>query len=122
MGYYSQVALCLSKEAYVEFEKELAKLDPQLPTTQEIKEILETHPECTKEENGALFWYWSEIKWYDASFEIGFIVNFLNKLDDDEYCLMRVGEDYTDIEVRGCFSIGIFNVQLFRSIEVEYQQ
>lgn len=123
MGYYSDVALVLTREGVEKLNNRLA--DPSLPekTRDETKCLLD-HPDrhLTDEESGAQIWYWQSIKWYDCSPEyypeIDFITQFLMELDDEEYRFIRVGEEYDDSEVQGDFWDDPFDLCLNRTISL----
>ena len=49
---------------------------------------------------------------------MGFIESFLTSLEEKEYRFMRIGEDYEDVEIRGCFVDNPFEMELSRQIRM----
>ena len=72
---------------------------------------------------GSAFGSWTDsIKWYtcepEGFPEVDFIESFLTSLEEKEYRFMRIGEDYEDVEVRGCFVDNPFEMELSRQIRM----
>lgn len=121
MGYYSDVALALTKVGVEALNKKLASIETG--TTQQntyskffdgaIKSFLD-------KESGAKAWLLTGIKWYadDTEYypEANFVEEFLNSLDEDDYCFLRIGEDIDDIEERGSFFDNPFGMYILRKI------
>ncbi len=102
MGYYSEVGLCLDKEAYTTFKAKLAKANEKL--RQEVEGLIAYG--TSKETEDEIFYYWQNIKWYWGYEDVDFIMNFIRDYraetsNTEFYRFMRIGEDYGDIEVEG---------------------
>ena len=117
MGYYSEVAFCLNKEAH---DKMLAALEAQ---DEVIKpQVLALLEEARKlNYDGDILYHWGDVKWYNSYPCVGFIEKFLDELTDDydipeQYKLMRVGEELRDNEERGSYDDNPFDAQVGRSI------
>ena len=90
MGYYSDVALCLTRTG-------VAKLAT----------AIEAHVNNTPEDFAS-----------SAIEEVAFVESFMADLEYAEYYFIRVGEDYDDIETHGCFRGNPFNIPKERKIIV----
>lgn len=101
MGYHSEVVITLSEKAKKLLEEKLNNL------SEEEKENMEDIFSCSNahfiHESGAELYHWEWIKWYNSYPEVAFVENFLNDLDDEDYCFLRIGEDLGDIEQQGFF-------------------
>ena len=105
MGYRSEVALAVGKDAMAQFLTTLAKS----PETRAL--CFKGSDEVVKDydEEGSLLFKWSYLKWYDSYEEIRALENFMDDcdcsgLDEDliaSYKFVRVGENCEDIECRG---------------------
>jgi hypothetical protein len=115
MGYYSEVAIGMTKKAH---EKFIAFLTGEVlkgsfsPDDESPFEVL-NNAEKTEYED-AVVYKWDSIKWYQEFKSIAAIKEALNNLDcsndsdeDDEedgnYIFVRVGEEADDIETDGYF-------------------
>jgi len=108
MGYRSDVALELKKEKNDLF---------QALYSQEFPEDIEfLSNNIQRETDVAILYSWS-VKWYDSYPEIAFIENFISDLDEDDYRLVRIGEETKDNEESGYSEE--FNVNIQRSISWE---
>ena len=116
MGYYSQVKLCLKKDAYEDLRERLLK--------NEIYDYMfdEGFFYLTElEDDNIVICTWNEIKWYSTYKEIKIIEDYLTELDDKkiEYRFIRVGEEYNDIEFREFYGDGSCErIQIYTSIEI----
>ena len=107
MGYYSQVALAVSKEIMPQFLSVLAK-EPEARAL-----VFKQHETMVEDYNGdgTLFVVWSDIKWYENFPEINAINSFVEEceadmLDDVEHSsehirFVRIGESNDDAEEKG---------------------
>lgn len=111
MGYYSEVAIGMSKKAHEKFiafltgEMLKGKFDADDESPFEVLE----NAEKTEYEN-AIVYKWDSIKWYSDYKSISAIEEALDNLDDiseddsdSNYIFIRVGEESDDIETRGYF-------------------
>ena len=110
MGYYSEVVLVLSKEAKEELKEKLNVLP------KEEKENIESMFSCADRhfihESGAELIQWINVKWYNSYPEVRFIENFINNCEDEDFYLMRLGEDLADIEQQGYFYDNPFDTNI----------
>ena len=104
MGYRSEVAVGLTDnavrllEAIIKHDKELKELCEESRGTIEFPA---GGLDPTKDHGGIL--YWDYIKW-DAFYpDIGALETLLATVPDEDYRLVRVGEDVEDNEERGYF-------------------
>ena len=112
MGYYSDVAIAMTKKA-------AALLKAKLTATQGAeKRNLFDHPaqHTIDETTGEELWRWNYVKWYDGYPAVDFVTGFLRELDDEDFVFIRVGEDVGDIERYGCFWQNAFGLDVVTSI------
>jgi len=127
MGYRSEVVLVVGKEVMPQFMVTMAK-SPQARAM--CFGDAERHEDY--EEKGNMLFKWDSIKWYDSYEEIRAIEDFLDWCDsehvpvsdeqkaqdksptpvthvdgDECYKFIRIGEEYEDIETRGCGFWGV---------------
>lgn len=92
MGYYSDVCIHMNRAAY-DVVKEKYVNDG-------IGYLLKDN-ECDIEDYGSeVILYWNCIKWYESCGEVQYVMDMLDALDADNYewCFVRRGEEYDDIE------------------------
>lgn len=122
MGYYSDVALALTKAGVEALNKKLASIEYEIsqPITQFLDGAIQT---LLDEQSEAKAWLWVGIKWYidDPEYypEVDFIGQFLKEIDENDYCFLRIGEDIDDIEERGAFYDNQFGMHIVRNIVFE---
>jgi hypothetical protein len=104
MGYRSEVALALSKEAYNNMPENVKNA---------FNEIGWKNPN-SENENSVIF-YNDWIKWYESDNEINLIENFISNLEDKHFGFIRLGEDNEDIEFKGKYFD--FGISFVRKIE-----
>ena len=111
MGYRSEVALVLSKEA-------AALLKKRLENAAEDERYLFDHADMHRidADKGDELWQWNCLKWYPEFCEVAFVNHFLNDLDPNDFLSIRVGESYDDIEVSGGYWTNAFNLSVVTSI------
>ncbi len=109
MGYRSQVCIGMTDDASRLFRTMLE----HVPESHEIHGLLkdaetyrQPHPWGDKHKNpnedceDKL--YWDHVKWYDGYEDIDFIESFLaDCIPEEDYRLVRVGEETDDVEERG---------------------
>ena len=114
MGYRSDVVISLKrkdfdrlKETFLKnTEKEYTKLEEEYKKFKHdsvynlMKEVTIWHEKkADQKENDIIVFGWNGIKWYEEYFDVRFILNFLNKLEEENapYKLIVMGEDgYTE--------------------------
>lgn len=69
MGYYSEVALCLTQKAYTRLQAKMAEIEDRV-IKYEVENFLPT-AEFSEAEEDVLF-YWSNVKWYEDYRAIAF--------------------------------------------------
>ncbi len=122
MGYYSEIGLCLNKEANAKMFAELEKQSPAVKS--EVQELLNNAQKevANKDaENESYLYHWFWVKWYSNFPCVGFIEQFLGNLGDDEdsklqYLLLNIGEHLDDVTERGNFYDNPFGLEIIRSI------
>ena len=94
MGYRSEVVVKFSDNA-VKVVKKFYELDKQ------IKELIDDSENSTGwEQIQALHWDW--IKWYDDDEDIMAFMDMLDQLGDENYGMIRLGEESDDVGHYGC--------------------
>lgn len=105
MGYRSQIAIAVDPSVYDNAPDQVKK------TFQEVFEENQI-----KESERIVFFHYS-VKWYPSYPDVAIIENWLESLEDNEYALMELGEDYSDVRMSGdCFEYGL---DFVRKIEFE---
>lgn len=117
MGYYSDVALCLTKNGMDQLKIALAEAERDKPDSlAAIKILIGDEPSRTDESTGAVVFLWEGERWYDEFDEIAFVEEFMDNLSHEDFLFIRLGEDYDDIEIRGSFCGTPFNISVERKI------
>lgn len=106
MGYRSEVLLALKPKARALLSTYIAR-GGQLAAL-----FTDEEADIDKRNDGDITYRWDSIKWYDSYPEIGAIIDFMARLDnedlEEEYKFIRIGEDADDNETRGYgFDVGI---------------
>ena len=99
MGYRSHVILAIKKDV---LGKNLNKLGINyLSIKEEIDKILLCSSSYIVEKDWVLY-EWINIKWYEKEYRgINWLVNLMKRIDQKEYCFLRIGEGYDDTEELG---------------------
>lgn len=121
MGYRSEVGLALTKNGVEILQRRLAAPEIGAEARQRIEEFFQYADKHARDkENGHEAWYWDYLKWYTEDPEnypeVDFIEQLMAELEDEDFRFLRVGEDYDDTEVRGCFWENPFDMELLRGI------
>lgn len=121
MGYRSEVGLALTKNGVEILQRRLAAPEIGAEARQRIEEFFHYADKHARDrENGHEAWYWDYLKWYTddpVDFpEVDFIEQLMAELEDEDFRFLRVGEDFDDTEVRGCFWENPFDMELLRGI------
>ena len=111
MGYRSDVALALSKDAAALLKK---RLEAATPDERDLIDTPDLYEVDSKTEEA--LWRWHDTKWYPEFVEVAFVNAFLENLDDDDYLFIRLGENYDDVEIRGDFWGNVFELGVSTSI------
>lgn len=122
MGYRSEVRIATTKEGYdlmCDFVDAHTKEGEAQLIGRDVK------PEIFEKHGGDVAFGWKCIKWYEEEcVDVKNIVDALDALGCDEvpYRLVRVGEDWDDIEVEGSdvdLSIGVYPVTGIETVKWE---
>ena len=103
MGYYSDIAVVMRKARYTELLKSIDAINDN-KLKDNVKTLMQS---AYVDESPCKKWVaikWTNQKWYVHEYPyVGFIDAFFDKLDEEEpqnyYRIIRVGEDYDDIEI-----------------------
>ena len=119
MGYYSDVALCLTKNGMNQLKAALVQAERNNPINfAAIKMLIGGEPSKIDESIGAVVFLWKGEKWYDEFAEVAFVEAFMDNLPHEDFLFIRLGEDYDDIETRGSFRGKPFGTYVERKIVV----
>ena len=104
MGYYSDVALCLTKNGMDQLKTALTEAEKNNPDNfAAIKMLIGGEPSKIDESTGAVVFLWKGEKWYEEFAEMAFVAKLMDSLPSEDFLFIRLGEDYDDIETRGSF-------------------
>ena len=119
MGYYSDVALCLTKNGMDQLKTALAEAERNNPDNfAAIKMLIGGEPSKIDERTGAVVFLWKGEKWYEEFAEMAFVAKLMDSLPSEDFLFIRLGEDYDDIETRGSFCGKPFGMYVERKIAV----
>lgn len=98
MGYRSNVTIQCKEKAFKLFKE----------AWESVSEDNYFKPNKVLKSDDIYTFMWYDVKWYESFDDVTAITNVMNKLDDDYYCkneeyaykLIRLGEEYGDIEIR----------------------
>ena len=117
MGYYSDVALCLTKNGMDQLKTALAEAERNNPDSfATIKILIGGEPSKIDEGSGSAVFLWEGEKWYAEFDEVAFVAKLTDSLPDQDFRFIRLGEDYDDIETRGSFCGKPFGMYVERKI------
>ena len=117
MGYYSDVALCLTKNGMDQLKTALAEAERNNPDSfAAIKILIAGEPSKIDEGTGAVVFLWKGEKWYEEFAEMAFVAKLIDSLPSEDFLFIRLGEDYDDIEICGSFCGTPFNISVERKI------
>ena len=96
MGYRSQIAIAIDPTVYAN-------------APEEVKEAFqEIWDEPDIIEGDRVVFEHDSIKWYDSDPTVATIEGWLSSLDEAEYALIELGEDYADVRLEGeTFAYGL---------------
>ena len=109
MGYRSEVCIGLTDDATRLLLTIMEHLDENHPAKEMLRETcndaLSDFAENykTKDADCESKLYWSNTKWYDSYEDVSFMQEFLDQIPDEDYRLVRIGEDTDDCEESGQF-------------------
>ena len=117
MGYYSDVALCLTKNGMDQLKSALVQAERNNPDNfAATKMLIGGEPSNIDEGTGGVVSLWKGEKWYEEFAEVAFVEAFMDSLSDEDFLFIRLGEDYDDIETRGSFCGKPFGMYVERKI------
>ncbi len=116
----SEVGLALTRAGVEAMQRKLSDhaLEEEIRTC--VADFFNTSEKHRKEESGEEAWYGDYLKWYtdDPEYfpEVDFIEKLLSELEDEDFRVIRIGEDNDDTDVRGTFWENPFDMELGRCI------
>lgn len=117
MGYYSDVALCLTKNGMDQLKTALAEAERNNPDNfAAIKMLIGGEPSKIDESTESVVFLWEGEKWYEEFAEVVFVAKLMDSLPSEDFLFIRLGEDYDDIETRGSFCGKPFGMYVERKI------
>ena len=124
MGYYSDVGLLLNNKGIRRLKYAL-KNHISGKVKNDVHDLFSSADiHHVNSKSKAEVWIWKCIKWYanDPYYfpEIDFIEKFIGKLKNTDFRFIRIGEEYSDVEVYGDFYDSNLNLEINRSINYEY--
>ena len=120
MGYYSDVALCLTKNGMDQLKSSLVQAERNNPENfAAIKMLIAGEASKIDEGTGAVVFLWEGEKWYAEFDEVAFVATLMDSLPDEDFLFIRLGEDYDDIETRGSYRCNPQLVRITREIAAD---
>lgn len=124
MGYYSEVYLLLKEKEHVYVQRRLAELvNLQNESDTFIDDFLWKLKISSfkKDEEDYYLYMWDYIKWYVGDMKnypvVYTIEDCMNKFKEEDYFFLRAGEDWFDMETKGCLSYYFFPCkEIFASV------
>lgn len=117
MGYYSDVALCLTAKGMENLAVALAQAQQNEPENfTAVKDFIGGIPDRKDQDSGAAAFLWEGLKWYSEFEDVAFVEKFIAGLEYADYYFIRVGEDDDDTEVKGGFWDNPLGMRLTRGI------
>ncbi len=121
MAYYSDIAVVMRKEKYIDLLKSIHAISDR-KLKHDVIGLMKFAVIKKSPANNWIALKWLNRKWYVHEYaDVEFLDKFFDKLVDEEpknnYRIIRIGEDYDDIEIFGSCNVGI---SLERSIKVEF--
>ena len=117
MGYYSDVALCLTKNGMDQLKTALSEAERNNHGNfAAIKMLIGGEPSKIDEDSGFAVFLCEGEKWYAEFDEVPFVATLMDSLPDKDFLFIRLGEDYDDIETRGSFCGKPFGMYVERKI------
>jgi hypothetical protein len=120
MGYRSEVAIVMSKTDYI-YGLNWYKRNG-IHDTDNL--LLPTVADKLIEREDDIIIYYSSIKWYKTFIAFDCIVHLyslLHLLGSDRFSIVRIGEDYADIEVEGDSDV-LYNAQVYPISMIELSE
>lgn len=119
MGYRSNVALALTKEAVQKLNVAITKADDE-KSNAASQLLANPDKHLCDADTGAELWSWNAVKWYADYPDVAFVENFMAHIAGNEnYHFIRIGEDWDDSEVSGYFLDNPFDLHLIREVAFE---
>ena len=109
MGYYSDVALLLGREADGELRVALVK------APEDVRQLFKGQPPEVDAKTGLRLRHWEHVKWQDEVAE--FMDSFLATLEDGQYRFLRLGERFGDLDDYGGIEDSPFALEVVAKIE-----
>ena len=109
MGYYSDVALLLSREADGELRVALVK------APEDVRQLFKGCAPEVDAKTGLRLRHWEHVRWEGDVAE--FVDSFLAALDGDQYRFLRLGERFGDLDDYGGIYDSPFGLEVVAKIE-----
>ena len=120
MGYYSDVALCLTKNGMDQLKTALSEAERNNHGNfAAIKMLIAGEPSKIDERTGAVDFLWKGEKWYEEFAEMAFVAKLMDSLPSEDFLFIRLGEDYDDIETRGSYQCNPQLVRITREVAAD---
>ena len=120
MGYYSDVALCLTKNGMDQLKTALSEAERNNHGNfAAIKMLIGGEPRKIDEGSGFAVFLWEGEKWYAEFDEVPFVATLMDSLPDKDFLFIRLGDDYADIETRGSYQGNPQRVRITREIAAD---
>ena len=117
MGYYSEVALCLSDNGRARLDAAMHEARQHATNPSDIELFLQNGLRQDAPDSEGVLYYWEGVKWYADFEEVRLITDVMDELDVDDYLFLRIGEDVDDAEILGGWWENPFDARLFRTID-----
>jgi len=109
MGYYSDVALLLGREADGELRVALVK------APEDVRQLFKERAPEVDAGTGLRLRHWEHVKWQDEV--AAFVDSFLATLDGGQYRFLRLGEAFGDLDDYGDIHDNPFGLEIVSRIE-----
>ena len=120
MGYYSDVALCLTKNGMDQLKTALSEAERNNHGNfAAIKMLIGGESSKIDEGSGFAVFLWEGEKWYAEFDEVPFVATLMDSLPDKNFLFIRLGKDYDDIETRGNYRCNPQLVRITRKIAAD---
>ncbi len=111
---FSDITIFLSSSGLTRFNNKLAEAQRTLtkPELVAVQEMLEENvSNQTGQGYGGHLFYWTRIAWDDHHPLVSLLESVLEELDTVDYSFLRIGENESDFETRGDYSITLLIIQ-----------
>ena len=104
MGYYSDVALCLTKNGMDQLKTALAEAERNNPDNfAAIKMLIGGEPSKIDEGSGSVVFLWEGEKWYEEFAEMAFVAKLMDSLPSEDFLFIRLAKIMTTLKLAVAF-------------------